>query len=333
MGPRWAGVPLRLVGLVGVVAKILGVLVLPGMRGIASQRTIEWTEAASATFGYAFGALLLALIVFGSFELSRARGLVVMTRGGAVAVSGLVVALASPSVFQRLHTAAALGLGFVASLVAIIATTTTLRKAHTRAVGALLLLLAVAGTLRPVAWELTSVASDHANVAMYHWGRIVMTIAVALQAIAASLAAAWLGTRSAVRGRIFANIAILLACGVTFVAARDTGEPLSMAAAVLRGSLAEATNPPVAYGLASVTVFLVPATTLLALVALVQRAQPPAVLTALALALLSQGMLDVPLHALSLVAAAHWALLAAGDERSAWDARLLAREDDAPLRK
>ena len=83
------------------------------------------------------------------------------------------------------------------------------------------------------------------------------------------------------------------------------------------------------YGLASISAFLVPATVLLAIVAVVQRAQPPAVLAALGLALLSHGSFDVPLHALAVTAAAQWAMLAMVDERSMWAAMVRGRENDS----
>ena len=115
------------------------------------------------------------------------------------------------------------------------------------------------------------------------------------------------------------------AFGVTYLAARDSGDTPSTLEAVLRGSLSQASGLPTPYALSSIAAFLVPATILLALVAVVQRAQPLAVLAAIALALLSQGAFDVPLHALAITAAAQWAMLATIDERSMWTARVQQR--------
>ena len=322
----WAGSALVLTAVVGAAAKLLGVLVAPGMRGVASQRAMELTELVSATLSYTFAALLVALICGGSFELAKVRKIGVVTRGSVVAVSGLVVALASPAVVQRLHTAAALALALVASLIAIVASVATVRVAHTRAVGAVLGLLALSGVLRPVAWEVTALAGERASIGLYHTGRGLATCAVAVQALAALLAAAWLGTRSRTRGRLLANGAIILAFAITYLAAHDAGDTPSTIEAVLRGSLSQAPGTPLPYGLASIAAFLVPATILLALVAVVQRAQSPAVLAALGLALLSHGAFDVPLHALAVTAAAQWALLAMADERSMWTAMVRDRE-------
>lgn len=330
----WAAGALVLTAVVGALAKVFGVLVAPGMRGVASQRAMEITDGLSSTLSYTFAALLIALICGGSFELARVRKIGVLSRGGVVAISGLVVALASPAVMQRLHTMAALVLALVASVLAMIASGSTLRVAQTRAVGALLALLALSGLLRPIAWELTALAGERMSLGLYHAGRTLATLTIAIQALATLLAAAWLGTRSRWRGRMLANAAIVVAFGVTYLAARESGDTPSAIEAVLRGSLSQSSGLPVPYVLGSIGAFLVPATILLAIVAVVQRAQPMAVLAAIALALLSQGMFDVPLHALAITAASQWAMLAMVDERSIWAARVEQRDQaPAPLAK
>lgn len=331
----WAGSALILTVMVGAAAKIFGVLVAPGMRGIASERAMVATETISATLGYTFAALLVALICGGSFELARARRIHVASRGTVVAISGLIVALASPAVVQRLHPMAAIMLAVVASVIALVASIATVRVAHTRAVGAVLALLTLVGLLRPIAWEVTSQAGERASLGLYHAGRVLSTSAIVVQALATLLAAAWLGTRSRWRGRLLANLAIIVAFIVTYLAAHDPGGPPSSIEAVLRGSLTQTSGLPMPYALSSIAAFLVPATVLLALVAIVQRAQPPAVLASIALALLSHGAFDVPLHALAITAAAQWSLLAMADERSMWAAmvreRELARPDAPPV--
>jgi hypothetical protein len=321
----WAGSALVLTAVVGAVSKIFGVLIAPGMRGIASQRAMDFTEIVSATLSFTFAALLVALICGGSFELARVRKIGVASRGSVVAVSGLVVALASPAVVQRLHTMAALALAVVASIIAIIAAAGTIRVAQTRVVGAVLGMFALSGVLRPIAWEVTSLAGERASLGLYYTGRGLATFAVVVQALAALLAAAWLGTRSRWRGRFLANAAIVLAFVVTYFAARDGGDTPSALEAVLHGSLSQVAGAPLPYGLTSIAAFLVPATILLSLVAVVQRAQPPVVLAALALALLSHGTFDVPLHALAVTAAAQWAMLAMVDDRSMWAAMVRER--------
>src|SRR3954447_3698121 len=229
----WAASALVLTAVVGAAAKVFGVLIAPGMRGVASQGTVEAVEILSATLGYTFAALLVALICGGSFELARVRKIGVLSRGTVVAVSGLVVALASPAVVQRLHTMAGVALAVVASIIAIVAAVSTVRVAHTRIIGAVLPMLALSGMLRPMAFELTALANDRASLGLFNAGKALAACAVAVQGLATLLAAAWLGTRSRVRGRLLANGAIVLALGITYVAARDTGDTPSALQAVL----------------------------------------------------------------------------------------------------
>lgn len=326
----WARDALLLTAVIGAVAKLFGVLIAPGMQGIASQHAMEWTEIIAATLTFTFAALLVALICGGSFELARVKRIGVGSRGSVVAISGLVVALASPAVVQRLHTGAAIVLAVVASAIALVAGISTARVAHTRIVGAMLCLVALAGMLRPIAWELTLFAGERASLGLYQAGRAFATCAVIAQVLSRVLAAAWLGTRSPWRGRALANGAVILAFAITYFALRDTGEPPSTTAAVLRGSLSQISGVPLPSSLASIAAFLVPATILLTLVAVVQRTQPPAVLAALGLTLLSSGSLDVPLHALAVTAAAQWAMLAMVDDRSMWSSLVRERGQTAP---
>ena len=324
----WASGALVLTAIIGAAAKALGVLVSPGMRGVASQRAMETVEVLSSTLSYTFAGLLVALICGGSFELARGRKIGVASRGAVVAISGLVVALASPAVVQRLQPIAALALAVVASIIAIVAGVATVRVAHTRVVGVVLGMLALSSLLRPIAYEVTSLASERASLGLYNAGRALATATVAVQALATLLAAAWLGTRSRIRGRLLANFAVVLAFGITYLAARDGGATPSAIEVVLRGSLSQAAGVPLPFGLSSIAAFLVPATILLSLVAIVQKAQPPAVLAALALALLSHGSFDVPLHALAITAAAQWGMLAMIDERSMWSAMMRERAEN-----
>ena len=324
----WAGSALILTAVVAIAAKTVGVVVAPGARGVLSGRWVNAIDLVSGTLAYTLVALLVALVCGASFELARARRVNVTARGGVVAVSGLVVALASPAVVERLHTAPSLALAVISSLVALVSGVVVIRAPQTRAVGGILALLAICGLLRVVVWETSAVSFERASHQLHAVARGFATAAVALQTIAALLAAAWLGTRSKVRGRMLANGAILLAFCVTWLAARASDSPSALEA-VLRTSLPAAAGLPSPYLLGSIAAFLVPASILLAGVALLQPSQPAAVVVSLALALLSHGAFDVPLHALLVTAAAQWAMLAMADERSMWTALLRSRSESA----
>ncbi len=330
----WASGALMLTGVVAVVAKIAGVIVAPGLRGEASARTVDIAETVTATLAYLLAALLVALVCGASFELARVRRIGVVARGAVVGLSGLVVALASPAVVTRLHTLAALLLAVMTSVIALVAGITTSRTAHTRVVGAVLAMLAVCGLLRPIAWELSAFAAERASIGMYNVAIVVAALAVVIHALAAVLAAAWLGTRSLWRGRVLANVGLVLAFAVTYFAARETDGATASTSieSVLRASmtsLGQSGGLALPYGISSIAMFLTPASIALATVALVQRAQPPAVLVPLALALLSHGSVDVPLQALAVAASAQWAMLALADERAMWSALVRDKKEQA----
>ncbi len=325
----WAGSALMLTAVVAIAAKVLGVVVAPGSRGVLGGQAVNAIDLLSGALAYTLIALLVALICGASFELARARGVNPLARGGVVAVSGLIVALASPAVVERLSAFPSLALGVISSLVALVSGVAVVRAPQTRAVGGVLALLAVCGMLRIVAWETSAVSFERASHQLHTVARWFATAAVALQAFAALLAAAWIGTRSKLRGRILANVAIVLAFGITWMAARTNDGPTAFEA-VLRTSLPAAAGLPSPYLLGSIGAFLVPASILLAGVALLQRAEAPAVVAALALALLSHGAFDVPLQALLVTTAAQWAMLASTDDRTIW-VSLLRRREQAGL--
>lgn len=314
----WAGGALLLTGVVAVLAKAFGIVIAPGLRGVAEGKTIDLVDLGTATLAYAFAALLVALVCGASFELAKTKRVPLVVRGGVVAFSGLVVALASPAVITRLQPGAAFALAIVTSLIVLAAGAVTVRSTHTRAIGAVLVLLAVTGALRPLSWMLASMSGDHANMSMFNISVVVSCIAILLQALATLFAAIWLATRSLWAGRVAANFAVIIAFGITYLALRETEGPTSAVDAVLRTSFGQVVQTNLPFGFSAISAFLVPASILLGLVALLQRAQTPAISTALALALVSGGSFDVPLQALAAVAAAQWAMLAMADPRGMW---------------
>jgi hypothetical protein len=309
----WAGSALVLTAVVAVAAKTVGVVIAPGARGVAGESVVVFLDGASGALAYTLTALLIALVCGASFELARARAVNVLARGIVVAVSGLVVALASPAVVERLNTKWALALSVVTSTTVLLAGVVVLLAPHTSVLGGVLALLAVCGLLRVTAWKTSAVAFDQANDALVDVARGFATAATMLHAVAVLVAAAWIGTRSKWRGRILANVAILGAFGITWLAARSSDSP-SAVESVLRFSLPAAAGVPTPYLLQPIAAFLVPASILLAGAALLQPGRS-AVIAPLAFALLSHGAYDVPLHALLVTASAQWAMLAMANDR------------------
>lgn len=311
----WASGSLVLAGLIGVLAKVLGVVVAPGMRGAASGKIVEQAQLASGAFAYVLTGLLVGLTGVASFELAKSTRIHAAARFPVVALSGLVIALASPAVVDRLPRNVATALSLMTALLALVASVTAATAARTRAVGIVLGLLSTASLLRVGAMEVAVSAGESASLSLFHVAQLVATAAVVLHAGALLLAGAWVGTRAGWRGRVLANVAIVLAFATTWMAGRQSETPSTLEL-VLRTALAGATGVPSPYGLSAVAVFLLPAGVFVAAVALIEHRRGPALMGALALALVAHGSYDVPLQALAAVVAAEWAMLARTDEPS-----------------
>lgn len=309
-----AGSALLITTGVAVAAKIAGVLVAPGARGLFGQRAMVLVEALSGTLAYTLTALLVALVCAACFDLARARPIHVIARGTAVAITGLIIALASPAAVERLATLPLLALGVITSLVVLVAGLVVMRSPRLRATAAVLVLLSTAGLLRVLAYEMWGASAEHLSVPLANGARAVATISVTAQSIGVLVAAAWVGTRARWKGRILANAAILLAFALTWLAARGGDDPSSLES-ILRISLPAASAiTPQPYLLGSIAAFLVPASVLLGGVLLALREESPINVAPLALVLLSNGIFDVPLHALLATTGALWAMLALASE-------------------
>lgn len=306
----WAGSVLFITAVVAIFAKVIGVLIAPGMRGVAGESAVNFLETSSGAGAYTLTALLVALVSGASFELARTKSVNVVARGGVVAISGLIIALASPAVVERLGPHPSIALAIVTSAVALVGGALVSRVAETRAVGAVLALFSITALVRVLAWEASAAAFERGSQTVFDVARIFSTVAVTIQGVTALIVAAWIGTRGKWRGRILANLAIVLAFAITWYAARSSDTPSTLAT-ILKSSLSAATaGSPPPFWLASVAAFLIPACILLAGAVLLQKGQSTAILVTMALALLSGGSFDVPLHALLATASVQWAILA-----------------------
>jgi hypothetical protein len=317
---------LRATAIVAAIASVLGVLVAPGLPGNATGRVVDVVQQASDVFAYATAGLLIALIFVGAYELARAQKLSIAARIVAVGASGLVVALSAPAMRDSLHPLAAIFLALASSIVALTSAWQGLRAAHTRTVAAVICAMGLAAVARLGAWELAGAAGDRGSTRLYDLAAGIASGGVVLEGLGQLAAAAWLGTRGRLTGRVLSNAAILLAFVATWGAARGVHPGAAPWQAVLHGALADAPGTPAPLGMSAIATFLACCGILLALVAVAQRGQVVAVMASLAFALLARGTLDVPLRALALAAAGHWIMLATVDDRSMWRMLIAQRE-------
>ena len=300
--------------------------IAPGLPGNATGRVVEIAQHLSDTFAYVMAGLLMTLICTGAFEIARAGRIGLVSRVVAVGASGLAVALSAPALHERLHPFAGILLAVAAALAAMAGAWHAMKKPHTRAVGAVLVAFALAGLLRLGAWELAGAAGERGSQKMYDVSCGIASAAVVIEGLGQLAAAAWLGTRDRMLGRVASNAAIALAFLVTWGAAYGVKAGAATWQSILHSALADAAGQPPPVGLGSIATFLAAASIFLALVAIVQRGQVIAIISALSLALISRGTLDVPLRAMAIAAAGQWVLLAMLDDRSMWKSLSAQRE-------
>jgi hypothetical protein len=317
-----AGWLLRAAAAAAVAAAVIGVVLAPGLEGNAGDGIVKVVDGASASLAVFVWLLMIALTLWGATELLRSlAGLqlgAIIVRVAMVASAGLVVVMTAPGLREQLPPKWAVLLAAIATITALAGAYTSARAPHTRAIAAVLFALAFASITRLAAWEVATVAGDHASTDVYKVSRVLVTIGVVLEAIGQLVAAAWLGTRSRITGQLASSAALVLAFAVTWGVAQGVHAGAWFWQAVLHKALGDAAGIPSPYGLDAVATFLVPASILLALVSASQPRQVVPIVTALAFALLSRGSFDAPLRALCVVVAAVWAALAGSDERAMW---------------
>ena len=295
----------------------LGVVVAPGLRGVASDGVVGRWDAASATFAYAMGLLLVGLLATGLFDLLRIPRISAGVRGSMVFGASVVVALVIPAF---VHTLAPLGSVVIiagATTVALVGGLVAMRAPHTRAGGLLLVLMACSALTRLVAWRIAVGASE--SVSGYGVARGFATASVVFEGLAQAATVVWVGMRGRWVGQLATPLALAGAFVLVWGAGQGRGEDAAQWQFALHGALAWV-PPPEPWGLGTLSVFFGVSAPLLGLATMLAVRKPAAVSSAIALALIGRGALDVPLRALATCAAATWMVLAMSDERAMWAA-------------
>src|SRR6185503_11573092 len=86
---RWGGRLLFVTAGAAVVSSVLGVIVVPGLRGNAAESTVVLWERVSATVAYVTMALVVALVCGAAFEVARNGRIHVVFRVTSVGCAGL----------------------------------------------------------------------------------------------------------------------------------------------------------------------------------------------------------------------------------------------------
>jgi hypothetical protein len=317
---------LRTTAVVSVAATALGVVAMPGAKGLFGDGIIGPLSRATWSMSYMMAGLCIAASVIACFELSRAMRMAVGPRVVAIGAAGAVLAFSAPALLIRLPTPVTLAMAVATVLVTLAAVWEGIRVTHTRAVAVVAGAFALAGLLRIVAWQVGAVAGDRASTSLYSLAQGIATAAVAFEGFGQMATAAWLGTRSRVAGQGLSSLAIAAAFVMTWGASHGASATAPAWQAGLHTALAGAPGLPAPFGLGALATFLVSASILLALAAAAQPRQVAAVVCALSLLLLGRGAFDVPLRALASTAGSLWIMVALIDDRAMWKALIEQRE-------
>jgi hypothetical protein len=305
-----------------VVSAAMGLVVAPGLRGVAADSIVGPINRIAWALAYFMCGLVAASIILAMSELARASRVPVGARGAVIGATGAVLALSVPALARTLPPPVAIALSIAATMVTFASASVSLGRPHTRAVGIVLLAFGFAALARVTSWEIARSAGETSNVRLYAVSRGVSTAALVIEGLGQMFAAAWLGTRSRLLGQALASAAVVGAFLVTWNAARGAADLAAPWQSALHIALGGASGTPQPFGLGAVSIFLVVASILLALVAAVQPRSVAAVVFALSLGLLGRGSFDVPLRGLSATAGALWLMVATIDDRAMWQAIL-----------
>jgi hypothetical protein len=321
-----ASLLLRTTAVVTFLAAVMGVLVAPGLRGLAKDRIVDSTNQLNWTLTYLMTGLVMAAIVMAVFELTHTMRVHAGVKAAIVLGAGTVMALAAPALARPLPTAVSAAIAVAAGVTTLVGAYEGFRASHTRAVALVMAAFGLAGLLRVGAWYLARTAGDAGNTRLYATACGVATAGLVFEGLGQMIAAAWLGTRSRVGGQLLSSAAIAIAWLLTRSAANGASVSATWWEAGAHTALATASGLPQPYGPPVLTAFLLAASILLAGVAAVQARQVVAVVVALSLSLFARGAFDIPVHALAAAAAGLWITLAVTDQRAMWRSLIASRE-------
>jgi len=300
------------------LAGVIGLIVAPGLRGIARETTVVFWDWAAGTLSCFALITLVALACWGAQSIVRSRPTAVVVRAVLTAGAVAVVPIAVAGLHGRLPQAIAVLLAVVAATAAIAGAWAASSTPHTRALAGVLLALACASLLRIAGWEVAMWASVRGDVALFRSSRMLMTSGVGFEALGQIVAVTWLGTRGRTAGQVASSIALFAAFLLTWGVAKGMQSDCAPWQAAVHTALAGAAGVPAPLGVDGLAIFVLPASLLLALAFAVQSGPVVAIVAAAAMALVSRGAFDAPLRALCAVVAAEWAAIAAADERAMW---------------
>ncbi len=308
---------LRACTVVSSLAVVLGAIIAPGVRGVASDKVVSFWQTFAATFSNAAALLLIGLMVLGVYELLVDTKIAYPAKAAVMFGSAAAVVVAALAFFFQMANLVSVLLALAVGLVGAVAGAMALRASHTRAGGMVLLLLVVSAVLRLIAWRVAVAGATEPST--YSVARGFATASVVFEGFAQAATVVWVGMRGRWVGQIATPAALAIAFFLVWSAGQGRSEDAPQWKMALWGSLGWL-PPPEPFGLSTLSVYFGVSAPLLALAAVIAVWQSASMSAAIALAILARGMVDVPLRGLFLATAAIWMLLAMADDRSMWRA-------------
>lgn len=315
---------MRSSAVLAIAATVLAVVVVPGLRGHASDGVVSAWERVASVAGIATAVLLAGLVMVGSLDLWQATRIAVGVRVPMIALGSLVFGIALTASVVHLPSLAVVPMMVASGALATMAGWVGLQAPHTRAPSLLLLGMGAASIMRLFAWELATAGADRPT--MFTSGRVFATIAIALVGISQMVCAAWMSARGRGMGQVATVAALLGAFALVWGAAKGAAIEAPTWQAVLHTALKDQPSPQ-AFGVDALPAFLTLSSMTLALATLIVRGQIAVITCTLSLAMLGRGSLDVPMCALATAAAAIWLALASSDDRAMWKDLVIKRDE------
>jgi hypothetical protein len=309
------------VALLGVTAVLFGRSIAPALRGAREglDKVIGYADLWGGIASYLFAFIGLSAVIVELMLTFREKRFSLAYRVAATVLGLAVVSLVAPAVREPLPERASIVVALASGLLAVFASYEAMTVPRTRALGVLLVTAGTAALLHIGATVLAWHAGEHALYRAAGIARLLATASVLFDTIALLTGFAWLTTRTSLSTVWIARAALFLGCVLAWGAARGgahQGSPLWQI--VTYRAVERLLAPPPPYVWIPYRYVLETCAPLLGVVAVLARGQMPAVIGALALALVARPTTDVPLSALALTLAALTTPLAARDDRGMW---------------
>lgn len=309
-----ASVLLRTTAVVGFLAYVLGVLIMPGARGRLGQAGVETLERASSVTALATYVMAAFLIAHASIAVFRKPKFPALTALAAV-LATLSTMLVAPGLARPLTFAFAIAASAAAAITLLVASARTLQNRATRVPGLLLAGFAIDGILRGVSFALARSGTLDAAPRSESLARMLGSSSVLLGVLLVLFVHVWLAARGGKSGRFASNVGLLGAVALCFwMASKQAGPTVSM----IKHSLSSYEMPPLSAPVLVVASWRLVLSAGAALACLLAWKRSSFVLPPLAMLLLGGAAFDMPLANVLTTSAAVWLCFAADDPRTLW---------------